>query len=304
MALAGCCPVAAWAQASRPVATYAEPVAVCQISDPRLNEASGLVASRRNPGYYYTHNDSGGEPHVYVLDRSGRIVVTIRLAGATNTDWEDIALSPGNAPGSFDICVADIGDNKSRRPEIVIYRLAEPELDAATRARGVADATPATIRCRYENGPRNAEGFAVDRSGVGWVFSKRFDGKCDVYRLATPWNPDAVNTLQRAGLLKFPDGTPPLATMVTAADISCDGARLVTRSYVAGWEWQLSGGTSPNALSAACEHLPSALRLAPEQQGEAICFSADGKSLLTISEGSPTTLYESPPADSAAPERP
>ena len=33
--------------------------------------------------------------------------------------------------------------------------------------------------------------------------------------------------------------------------------------------------------------------VAAERQGEALCFSADGDALLTISERTPTTLYES-----------
>ena len=42
--------VPAAAQTSQPKPTYGEPQAVCQIADPRLDEASGLVASR--PGFY------------------------------------------------------------------------------------------------------------------------------------------------------------------------------------------------------------------------------------------------------------
>ena len=161
----GCCPLLAWAQASQPTGDYAEPVAVCEVTDARLDEASGLVASRRNPGYYCTHNDSQGEPHVYVLDRSGRICLTIRLTGATNIDWEDIALAPGREADTCDVCVADIGDNKAARTEVVIYRFAEPELDAATRAAGLLDVTPSAYRCRYADGPRNAEGVRGGRGG-------------------------------------------------------------------------------------------------------------------------------------------
>ncbi len=47
-----------------------------------------------------------------------------------------------------------------------------------------------------------------------------------------------------------------------------------------------------DAFALVFEQLPTALELATEPQGEALCFSADGKALLTISEGTPTTLYE------------
>ena len=180
-------PASTAAQTSRPASHYGEPQPVCQIADRRLDEASGLVAGRRNPGYYYTHNDSQGRPQVYVFNRHGRICLTIRLVGAENRDWEDIALAPGEQPGTFDVCVADIGDNQVERSGIVLYRFLEPQLDAAVRARGVLQIRPQVFRCKYEDGARNAEAFAVDpRTGDGYVFTKRFDGASHVYRRHEP----------------------------------------------------------------------------------------------------------------------
>jgi len=280
------------AQTYRPAVRYGEPRPVCEIADRRLDEASGLAASRRNPGYYYTHNDSQGRPHVYVINRHGRICVTIRLDGAENRDWEDIALAPGQQPGTFDVCVADIGDNKAERREVVFYRFPEPQFDAVVRARGVLDIRPQLFRCQYEDAARNAEGFAVDpRTGDGYVFTRRLDGNCHVYRLTAPWRLTGVTTLKRVGTLRFPEAAA-LARMVTAADISPDGTRLVTRSYVGGWEWRLPEPGDPGGFARIFEQDPTGLELATEPQGEALCFSSDGKSLLTISEKTPTTLYE------------
>jgi hypothetical protein len=285
-------PAPVWAQTSRPAVRYAQPQPVCRITDPRLDEASGLVASRRNPETYYTHNDSGGQPEVYVLDREGHVALTLRLVGAVNHDWEDIALAPGAGPGTFDVCVADIGDNKARRSEIVFYRFPEPQMDAMVRARGVLEIRPQVFRCNYEDGARNAEAFAVDpRTGDGYVFTKGFDGASQVYRLAAPWSATAVTTLKCIGTLRFPRAAA-LARMVTAADISPDGTRLVTRSYVGGWEWCLPKRDDAASFTLVFEQTPAALKLANEPQGEALCFSADGRALLTISEQTPTTLYE------------
>jgi hypothetical protein len=280
------------AQTSQPAVCYGEPHAVCEVTDRRLDEASGLAASRRNPGYYYTHNDSEGQPHVYVINRHGRICVTIRLEGAENRDWEDIAVAPGEQAGTFDVCVADIGDNKARWNEVVFYRFPEPQFDAVVRARGVLDVRPQVFRCRYEDGARNAEGFAVDpRTGDGYVFTRRPDGICNIYRLAAPWDLTGVTTLKRVGTLRFPE-VAALARMVTAADISPDGTRLVTRSYVGGWEWRLPEPGERGGFARIFEQDPTRLELATEPQGEALCFSSDGNSLLTISEKTPTTLYE------------
>jgi len=291
--LLACGPTSVVGQTSRAAARYREPVAVCEVADPRLDEASGLAASRRNPGCYYTHNDSGGPPHVYVLNRRGRICATIRLVGAQNADWEDISLAPGEKPTTYDVCVADIGDNRAERAEVVIYRFPEPDLRAS--AGTVLDVTPQAIRCKYEDGARDAEGFAVHpRTGDGYVFSKRSDGACQVYRLPAPWASVGFRTLRRVGSLKFAAGAaaPPVATIVTAADISPDGKCLVTRSYFGGWEWGLPEACDADEFVHIFRQEPTALRLAMEPQGEALCFSADGGALLTISEGTPTTLYE------------
>lgn len=287
----GGCLLPVWAQSSQPASRYGPPIAVCKITDPRLDEASGLVASRRNPGLYYTHNDSGGKPHVYALDRTGRIFATIRLAGAANVDWEDIALAPGAAAGEWDVCVADIGDNNARRAEVDIYRFPEPDLKGAVGR--TVDAKAVRYRCKYEDGPRNAEGFAVDpASGDGFVFTKRWDGACRIYGL-NRWHKVDFNTLKRVASLNFSESSaPPLARTATAADISGDGRRLVTRSYLGGWEWRLPNSDGVTFKS-IFEQTPAALTLASETQGEALCFSADGAALLTISEKTPTTLYES-----------
>src|SRR5262249_19595762 len=106
------------ASVQRPASTPTDddgdvPRAVCELKDERITEASGIPPSRRNPDMYYTHNDSGGEPHVYLFDRQGRTRATIVVDGAMNIDWEDISLAPGEN-GGFDICAADIGDNSEK----------------------------------------------------------------------------------------------------------------------------------------------------------------------------------------------
>lgn len=278
------------AQPAAPGAAYSQPQKLCDIDDVRLSEVSGLAASRRHPGLYYAHNDSGGEPCVYVLDRRGAVRVTLRLSGASNVDWEDIAVAPGAQPQSWDVCVADIGDNQAARREVVIYRFPEPELrdgpleflDVAARA----------CRCTYEAGPSDAEGFAVHpQTGDGFIFTKRLDGACDVYRLPAPWPGAGLARLRRVAALRLPEDVLPIGRLVTAADIAPDGKRLATRSYLGGWEWRLSEAEQGDFLS-IFRQKPVALRLAAEPQGEALCYAADGRALLTISEQRPTALYE------------
>ena len=61
----------------------------------RIDEASGLAASRTHSGVLYTINDHGDGPHIYVLDSAtGHRISTITLNNAQNGDWEDIAYGP------------------------------------------------------------------------------------------------------------------------------------------------------------------------------------------------------------------
>src|SRR5436190_20703246 len=60
-----------------------------------LEEASGLVASARYPGHFWTHNDSGNPADVFLLDSVARTRMVFHFPKITNRDWEDIALGPG-----------------------------------------------------------------------------------------------------------------------------------------------------------------------------------------------------------------
>jgi hypothetical protein len=98
---------------------------LCDLQDARINESSGLAASRRysRDNLLWTQNDSGNTPEIYCVNPRGETVATVLLKGATNVDWEDIAVA-----GDW-IYVADTGDNWRRRESVTIYRLREPEFD-------------------------------------------------------------------------------------------------------------------------------------------------------------------------------
>lgn len=281
------------------------PRALAVVTDPRITEASGIVASRRHPGLYYVHNDSGGGPFVYVIDRAGQTRMTIHLRGAQAVDYEDIALAPGAEPGTFDVCVADIGDNDARRPHITIYRFPEPELSETKHTTIIV--TPRAFRMRYPDGPVDAEAFLVHpRTGDGYVITKRTTGASMVYKLPAPWDEGQERELVRVGPLRLPPALLPLR-IVTAADIHPAGRRVAARCYADGWEWWLPADATDADFQRIFDTEPVRLSLAPERQGEALCYSADGNAILTLSEGVRQTLYELPlsaPASQPAPAAP
>lgn len=276
--------------ASRPASYDKTPELLARLSDERIREASGIAASRLHPGFYYVHNDSGDTARVFLVDGEGRTRLTIRLRGITAVDMEDIAIGPGAAAGTFDVCVADIGDNAEKRAGVAIHRFPEPDLKAGDGA--TLDAEVITYRLRYVDGPANAEAFAVHpQTGDGYVFTKRNDGRSVVYRLAAPWDRQSEGALVKLTTLALPPALP-LARIVTAADIRPDGQRLALRCYDGGWEWRLPAGTAAGDFERIFGTSPARLTLAAEQQGEALCYAADGEALLTVSEGALPALWE------------
>src|SRR5689334_6488513 len=104
------------------------PTLLFRIHDARIVEASGIAQGLRSPGVVYVQNDSGDSARFFALNRrTGQTAATITVAGATNVDWEDLAVSRGPA-GTPQVWVGDIGDNKAVRREIRIYRMREPRI--------------------------------------------------------------------------------------------------------------------------------------------------------------------------------
>lgn len=278
------------AAASQPLPVAAvTPVQLATLEDRRINESSGLVASRRNPGLFWTHNDSGGGPFVYALDRGGRSRGTWQVQGAQALDWEDIAAGPGPQPGQSYLYAGDIGDNERKRQFIVVYRFPEPEVSATGNV--PADARPTqpadAIRLKYPDGAHNAEALLVHPfSGDLYVVTKAPDG-AGVYKLAAGFDTQAVNALTRVATLHGPDF---FGTLITGADISPDGRRVALCDYAQGYELKLPEGSKD--FDEVWRQTPAALPLGARIQGESVCYRLDGAALLATSEQTPTPLFE------------
>src|SRR5256885_17165009 len=95
-------------------------IEVGRVRTKSLNEASGLVMSRKHPGVYWTHND-GGDGVLYAIRADGSEVGHAKI-DAIFHDWEDIAIgSDGH------LYLADIGNNDRRRHHMTVYRIDEPD---------------------------------------------------------------------------------------------------------------------------------------------------------------------------------
>lgn len=98
-------------------------------------------------------------------------------------------------------------------------------------------------------------------------------------------------TLEKIGTLGFNEsGLHPFPNRVTGGDIAPDGKRLVLRTYYAAYEWRLPDGEKN--FDAVWTTTPAMVSLSLQPQGEGICYSADGGSLVISSEKTPTAIYE------------
>ena len=89
----------------------------------KIDETSGLEIV---DGQFITHNDSGGDPKLYYLDKKGKIVFERTLDGVKNNDWEDITKDD-----QF-IYVANMGNNFDTRKNLSIVKPNEKPINIPT----------------------------------------------------------------------------------------------------------------------------------------------------------------------------
>lgn len=269
---------------------YGRPRVLAEVAIPGLTESSGVVASRRFPGVFWTHNDSGDGPWLYALDRSGRSRGRWRVPVAEAHDWEDIAAGPGPG-GQTWLYVGDIGDNQRRRRSIQVYRFREPDIAATARE----TERPAVFDLTYPDGPHDAECLLV-HPGTGDLYivtkAKSGDPETAVYKAAAPLIAGRQTPMRRIATLNLPETSSfqLMVGVVTGGDISPDGNRVALCDYFRAWEAVLPPGARSfdDIWSAKWTVIDTGTR----KQGEGICYRHDGKALIMTSEGALFPLIE------------
>lgn len=247
---------------------YSGPKNLGKLKDSSIDEASGLVFSRQHEGILYTHNDSGGDPVVFIIDTLGNSRGAIRLKNTKNRDWEDIAIGPGPLKGKNYIYVGEIGDNNAVHPEVKIYRFPEP-----TVIDEEIEIEPEKLVLTYPDGARDAETLMVDPITEDiYILSKR-DSANILYKARQEAFGNQPFELER--LLELP------ITMAVAGDISVDGSKILVKNYLIVFYWERKEGEK---IEDAMARDPLILPYKPEPQGEAIAWHPKLDSYFTLSE--------------------
>ena len=270
------------------------------LSDTSISESSGMAASRRTKGLFWTHNDSGNPAIIYALWENGTVLGQVRLIQAKNIDWEDMASFTWK--DRHFLLIADVGDNSSRRKKCTLYIVEEPSVnDIKTQDPGIVPRWQ--INFIYEDGPRDCEAVAVDVStGYCLLLSKR-DDQPGLYRLPLfpPWDKSPVVAVRTAIVSAIP--SPGLEDLLqpyganrsqpTAMDMTSDGQTLVILTYKNAY---LYSKDIHQTWASRLEGAPEIIHLPPVGfnsliQREALCFSSDGMSFYMTSEKLPTPVF-------------
>lgn len=246
---------------------------VGRLSFKPIKESSGLVRSRAWPDVYWTHNDSGDQARIFPVRIDGSIVrpesvkkgeyAGIQILGAQHIDWEDIAL---DAEGN--IFIGDFGNNWSTRHNLGVYVLKEPDPFNTTAARvrwwlpfeygGHKQSPPSLSGRNYD-----AEALFCANGRLYILTKHRWNRNTRLYRFAT-MTPGRINRLVLLGEFNT-------YGMVTAADASPDGTRLVLLTYKALWLFERTSSDYDSWLEGKVWWLP----IKNGRICEGVCFADD-----------------------------
>jgi hypothetical protein len=244
-------------KAAGPCHAGGEPAAIVEAP-----EASGVAVSRQIPGRLWVHNDSG-DPVLLAIDVRGRLQQRVRVAGASLRDWEDVSVAPCGS--QFCIYIADIGDNRLSRQDVVIYRVPEPKAEETVTAPAEA------IHAVYPDGPHDAEAFFVTPSGDMFVATK--EKAPALYRIPSSENGATARMQKVKPLTGF-------AQKITGAASARDEGRVALRTGTQLAVFTASDLVSPKPATPTIVDL-SGLR---EPQGEGVAFG-DGGTVFLVGEG-------------------
>lgn len=242
------------------------------VRDDLLHEISGIVGSRRYPGYYWVHTDSGGEPAVYLINSRAEKIAQVKISGVQNRDWEDIAIGPGTGEYSR-LYISETGDNKAVHGTYYVYSFEEPgvDLDNFTQRLFIDEYT--TYSFQYPDGPRDAETLMVDPLTNDLLIVSKREPEVSVYIYPAAERSAETYTLRKVCTIPF--------HKIVGGEISYSGKEVLLKNYLSVFYWTRDPQQSWEQVFSKA---PTVLPYEPEPQGEALAFTFDGSGYVTISE--------------------
>lgn len=250
---------------------YATATSTGRVADTSLEELSGLVVSRKNPGVLWAHEDSGNPAQLVALDTAGNTLATVDVA-AENVDWEDLAVAP--CRDDWCLWIGDTGDLGAGREDFALLRVTEPDLSTWAGETLVPDVFP----FRYPDTPQDAEGLALFADGTPLVVTKRSDATAGLYAFH-----EGESVLEHLSDVATGSPSEDLTARATAADLDPRGTRLLVRAYLHLREYDVTDPRAPVLLG----ERPFGI----EVQGEAVAYDPITGGYRQVAEGSRPALF-------------
>lgn len=264
-------------EVSRDFPKYGPPRQVATLENEDITESSGLAASTRTPGVFWTHNDSGDPPRLFSFDERGRHLGECKVKGAKAVDWE--AMTSFQQGEQSWLVLGDVGDNAKRRKEVQLYLLREPK---PTKDSTKVDIT---IRFTYSRGPQDCEAVAVDPHSRLILLAAKNIFAPHIFVLPLPEQTPSERLIAKSiGRVAVP--------LATGMSVSHDGRRAVITTYADAFDFVRGKNET---WASAFQRPARQLKMPARMQGEAICFGPDSYSLFLTSEKLPTPLWKVTP---------
>jgi endonuclease/exonuclease/phosphatase family metal-dependent hydrolase len=285
--LCGCSPAE---QASERQADPSPSPLVGILENRSIDEASGLVRSQIDPGVLWVINDDG--PAVlHAIDSTGKQLGRVKVSGADNRDWEDLASF--SLQGVPYLLIADIGDNDGKRKDVRIYVVEEPDpgqskVKIAWR-----------IEFSYPDGRKDAEAVAVDEENERVLILTKRDIPALLYSVPLQPGSKKRQTATRLGAIgslpqprrrdvTFAPKTDDYYWQPTSMDISADGTRAVVLTYGGVFLFRREADTDwLDALQAQ----PLVVSRTRNREAESVTFNTPGDAVYITLEQRNSPLY-------------
>jgi hypothetical protein len=275
----------------------AEPIFEFKPSDaklrsPAVTEASGLAASPSVDDRLWIINDSGGSPEIHLVETDGTPRGSVKIEGATNADWEDLAAF--TVDGKPHLLIADTGDNGSARENCTLYIVREPTLPAEGETLSGKIPILWQITFTYADGPRDCESVAVDVENAKVILISKRTEPPGVYELPLLPAKNAIAREIGTTQTKAPGIVlVPFANQPTGLDISADHRMATIVTYLGVFLFRRE---EKESWAEAFAKKPEFLSRHKLPQAEAVAFSRDGVSIFAVSEkaNSPIARYGPP----------
>ncbi|MEZ5461615.1 hypothetical protein [Dokdonella sp.] len=265
------------------------------ITDSRLDEISGIAASRLADAVYWVHNDAPRPASLHAINGRGERIAQLIVEGVRAVDWEDVASFVKD--GKSWLLIGDVGDNAGTRKDYELILIEEPDLQKSG-GETLSRKPEWRMRFRYPDGAHDCEAIAIDMKAHQVLLLSKRSSTPAVYALPLAANTEQMQVARKLTELRtlpqptaserqarFPSAR--LGSLPTAMDVDVESRRAIVLTYRDIWVFtRLKSESWMQAFARAPERMP----LPPMAQAEALAFDRTGESVLVSGEHLPAPL--------------